>query len=1058
MSKNYSLQRIWSQCFHALRQGKTPLTIKLILILLLPANVSFAQQTITVSGTVTEQTTGETLPGVSVSVKGSTEGTITDVNGQYTINVFNTNTILIFTFIGYAKQEETVGTRQNINVTLREEIREMDELVVIGYGTVKRANLGGAVGTADAKTFQSRPVINAANALQGEVPGLTVIRTAGTPGSSPVIRIRDVSTIHDGAKPLVIIDGAEGDLGMINAADIENISVLKDGTAAIYGARAADGVILVTTKSGKKDQKMKVTLEASYSFKTPALMKKPASLLQHAEMALEIRDGSFPVEYTADELDLIRRNSDKIIPAGTAWGRWGNKYPKFYKNQDWTDMMVGNGGLQNYNINFSGGGSKYSYLVSLGYQSEDGLLKYGKDNYKRYSVRAKSNFEIIKGLNYDVNLSYEAGDRDYSSHIEKGQSIWELIFKTRSWAPMYNPAGNFYTFEGFVNPAQAMVDGGETTRTSGNFTFNNAITWNVIDGLNIIGRAVVRKSDADEYSVLKYIDYRYWENELAGPNWTPNSAERNYQKTLYKNFTAYAEYKKTFGKHDVGAMAGAANESENYDKFWAKRINFDQQVSMPLKLGSPKDQDASGEGNAWTINSYFFRVNYGFNNRYLIEGTLRADGCSRFAPDSRWGYFPGANVVWRTSEEGFMQRLGVFDDLKFRASYGEMGNQSGIGHYDYIELIDIDKEYYPFGSGQRGQMAKQSNLVSTSRTWETIISKNIGLDFSVLDNRLYGSFDYFWKKNKDMLISVTYPSLLGINAPATNSGELKVNGWEIMLGWRDRIGEVSYSVRASLSDAQNEITKRIGNNIIKHGKNDTPLGYPMSSYFGYIFDGIIQNETELAEYKAKFPNHALIQGGKIQVGDARYKDLDGDGNLTSTGGENGMGDLVYLGNTNPRYSFGLNLSAEYKGFDFSAFIQGVGKRTIVLEGEASKPFHAPWYQSADYWYGKTWTPERPNARYPEITNDNDRKDYNYTMSTNTRHNIAFARLKNIQLGYTIPKIYTQKLKMERIRLYFSGEDVFEVHNAPGGWDPEDGGGYISYPFARNFSFGATVTF
>lgn len=1022
-------------------------------------NMAVEQQQNYVTGTITDAVTGEALPGVNVQIKGSITGTISNINGEYTINITENDPVLVFSFIGYTKEEVSIKGRKTINITLKEDIREMDEIVVIGYGTVKRANLGGAVATADAKTFQSRPVVNAANALQGEIPGLTIIRTGGGPGSTPTIRVRDVSAIHDKAgTPLILIDGAEGDLNMINASDIENVSVLKDGTAAIYGSRAADGVILITTKNGKREQKLRVTLDASYSFKTPALLKKPANLYQHAVMALEIRDGSFPVEYTEDELELIRQNSDKIIPAGTAWGRWGDKYPKFYKNQDWNDMMIGNGSLQNYNVSFSGGGSKYSYLISLGYQYEDGILKFGKDNYKRYSVRAKSNIEIIKNLNYDLNLSYEAGDQNYSSHINKEQNIWELIYKTRSWTPMYNPAGSFYTFEGFVNPAQALVDGGETTKTSGNFTFNNSLTWKVIDGLNIIGRAVIRKSDADEYSSMKYIEYSYWDNEYGGRNWTPNSAERNYSKTLYKNFTAYADYKKTFGKHDVGAMAGAANESANYDKFWAKRVNFDQQVSMPINLGSPKDQDASGEGNAWTINSYFFRVNYGFDNKYLIEGTLRADACSRFAPGSRWGYFPGANIVWRLGEEEFMKKLNVFNDLKFRASYGEMGNQSGIGHYDFVELINIDKEYYPFGNGQRGQMANKSNMVSSSRTWETVVSKNLGVDFSILDNRLYGSFDYFWKKNKDMLISITYPSVLGINAPTTNSGELKVNGWELVLGWRDRIGEFHYSVRASLSDAQNKMTKRIGNDLITHGHNKIPLNYPMSSYFGYVFDGIIQNEEELAEYKARFPKHSVIQS-KIRVGDAKYKDLDNDGNLTALGdGTPGAGDMVYLGNTNPRYNFGINLSAEYKGFDFSAFINGVGKRTIVLDGDASKPFNAPWYQSAEYWYGKTWTPERTNARFPEISNDNDRKGYNYAVSTNTRHNIAFARLKNIQLGYSIPKSYTQKLKMEKVRVYFSGEDIFEIHNAPGGWDPEDGGGFVSYPFARNFSFGINVTF
>jgi len=1031
-----------------------------------PEEPEVMQQEKTVSGIVTETGTGEALSGVSVLLKGTTVGTVTDKEGKYTIQVPNGEAILVFVYMGYAKLEENVGGRNQISISLRQEAFEMDEVVAIGYGTVKRANLGGAVSTLDAKTFESRPIRNAANALQGQAPGLVVIRGSGAPGSSPTIRVRDISSINGGS-PLVLIDGAEGDLNQINPADIENISILKDGTAAIYGARAADGVILVTTKGGKRNQEMQIAFDAFGSIKKPALLKKTASLYEHAVMALEIRDGSFPIEYTQEELQLILDGSDQVLPA-SRWGRWTG-YPKFYKDQNWNDHIIGNGSLQNYNLNLSGGSEKYSYLISLGHPREEGLPKFGIDNDKRYYVRAKSNIQLRKDLQYDFNLSYEAADRNYSSAIEHGQNLWELIYKTRSWAPVYNPAGRFYTFEGFDNPAQVLEDGGNSQRTMGNFTFNNQLSWQVTKDLNLIGRAVVRKYDQDNYIVQKMLYSYNWDDVNHRVARVPNSAERNYEKTLYKNFTLYADYKKTFGKHDVGAMVGAAHESSNYDKFWARRINFDQQASMPLNLGSPQDQTASGTGNAWTINSFFSRVNYAFDNKYILEATIRADGSSRFDPDTRWGYFPGANVTWRLAEESFVKKWNVFDDLKLRASYGEMGNQSGISYYDYVELIstndinDPNNFYYPFGNGVRGQMLHQSNLISRNRTWETIISKNVGIDYSVLRGRLYGSLDYFWKVNRNMLIPVTYPSALGIDAPATNSGRLEIKGWEIALGWRDRVGEFNYSVRANVSDAQNKVASRIGNNLITQGLNETPLNYAVNSYFGYQFDGIIQNEEQLADYRARFPNEGLIQT-QVAIGDAMYKDLDGDGRLTVLGdGSEGAGDVVYLGNTNPRYNFGLNLSADYKGFDFSAFIQGVGSRTMFLEGEASMPFSQPWFQSAQYWYGKTWTPERTDAQYPAITMLGKRT-YNYAVSTNTRHNMRYARLKNLQVGYTIPKRHLEKLKIEKIRVFFSGEDLFEVHNAPGGWDPEDrgnldgGGSYIGYPFTRSYALGVNVIF
>lgn len=1013
-----------------------------------------ADKIIRITGKVTD-TNGEPIIGANVSTKGTTLGTITDMNGSFLLDV-PSETVISISYIGYLTQEVKVKQQTSLNIVLKEDTQALEEVVVVGYGTVKRANLGGAVATADAKAFEARPVQNAVTALQGEVPGLTITRSGGgAPGAETTMKIRDVSSINGGT-PLVLIDGAEGDINLINPSDIENVSVLKDGTAAIYGARASDGVVLITTKSGKRNQKTTVSFDAYYSVKTPALLKKTASLLQHAEMALEITDGSFPIEYTKEDLELIRQNSDQIL-TGVEWGRWGNIYPKFFKNQDWNDIVIGNGNMQNYNVNISGGGERYSYLVSLGHQREEGLPKFGEDLNKRYFVRAKSSIEIFKNLTYDLNLAYEASNRDYSSGLTEGQNIWELIYKTRSWTPLRNPAGNFYTFEGFDNPAQVLEEGGMANKTTGNVTVNNQLRWNVIDGLDLVGQAVIRKYDFDENVTNKIVYSRNWEDVNHRTARTPNNAERRYSKTLSKNFTLYADYKKNFNDlHDLSVMVGTSHESQNYDKFTAKRINFDQQENMSLQLGGSENQSAWSEGNAWTINSFFSRVNYTFKNRYIIEGTLRADGSSRFDPDHRWGYFPGVNAAWRLGEEGFMKNLNLFDDLKVRASYGEMGNQSGIGLYDYIQLISLSSDYYPFGDGTKGQMAKSGNIVSTSRTWETIQTTNIGLDFATLKNRLYGSFDYFWKENKNMLIPKTYPSMLGADAPSTNSGHLSIRGWEVALGWRDQINDFSYSVRFNLSDARNQVVERVGSNLIKLGLNETPTDYPLNSFFGYEFDGIIQDEQELKDYIARFPNGGIP--GDLSVGDAKYKDLDGDGKLSVLGdGKEGSGDVKYLGDKNPRYNFGMNLSAAYKGFDFSAFIQGVGRRTMFLEDVANKPMAEAWFQSAAYWYGKTWTAERTDAQYPAITSTSKR-GYNYYYSTNTKHNVGYARLKNLQLGYTIPSSVTAKIGLQKLRVYFSGEDLFEIHNTPGGWDPEEDGKITSYPFARNYSFGVNVVF
>ena len=544
-----------------------------------PSSQAVLQKKNLVQGVVTDEN-GEPIIGANVVEKGTTNGTVTDLDGKFTIEV-SENGVLQISYIGYAMTELRPSKEANLNVKLREDALQMDEVVVVGYGTVKRANLGGAVSTADAKAFESRPVQNAAQALQGEVPGLTITRTGGAPGSDMTMKVRDVSSINGGT-PLVLIDGAEGNINMINPSDIENISVLKDGTAAIYGARASDGVILVTTKSGKRNQKTSVAFDAYYSIKTPALLRKPANLLQHAEMALEITDGSFTPEYTRDQLELIRQNSDLVLP-DAEWGRWTG-YPQFFKDQDWNDMLIGNGNMQNYNVNISGGGERYSYMLSLGHQREEGIPKFGEDVNKRYFVRAKSSVEIFKNLTYDLNLAYEASNRDYSSGLTEGQNIWELIYKTRSWTPMYNPSGTFYTFEGFDNPAQVLEEGGMVNKTTGNITVNNQLRWKVIDGLQLVGQAVIRKYDQDENVTNKKIINYDWDNNEVREKRTPNSAERRYQKTLSKNFTLYADYKKNFNdRHDLSVMVGTSHESENYDRFTAKRINFDQQENMSLQ-------------------------------------------------------------------------------------------------------------------------------------------------------------------------------------------------------------------------------------------------------------------------------------------------------------------------------------------------------------------------------------------------------------------------------------------------------------------------------------------
>lgn len=1006
------------------------------------------------TGVVTDER-GEPIIGANIVEIGTSNGTISDVNGAFSLTVQN-QSILRVSYLGYLTQDIRINNTFKLDIHLKEDSEQLEEIVVVGYGSMKRVNISGAISTVDSKIFESRPTQNAAAALQGEIPGVIITRNSGTPGGDVNIRIRDISSIN-GGEPLILIDGAEGSLSEINPSDIENISVLKDGNASIYGARAADGVILVSTKSGKRSQKLKVSLDAYYALKKPALMKETVNLYQYAEMGLEITDGSWTSEYTMEDLPKIKANSSEVVPNGI----WGI-YPKFYQYIDKKKEIIGNGRQQYYNVNMTGGGNKYSYLISLGYQHEDGLPKYGKDKDNRYYVRAKSDIDLLKNLNLNLNLAYEISDRSSSAAIDGRdgiiRNVWEgLSFWGRVWAPLFNPEGNYYTFQYYHNPAQALEELGDKNNSRTNFTFNSKLTLKVIDGLNITGQAIFRKSDKDENAFYKVVDTYDWDNNIAWIYGNPNYASRRYEKTLYKNFTILADFKRRINDiHELEIMLGGANESANYDWFEAARQDFTQQEVPSLNLGSPDNQYANSGGHAWTINSYFSRLNYILMNKYILEVNFRADASSRFHPNYRWGYFPGVSAAWRLNEEQFVKNLNIFDNLKLRGSYGTMGNQSGIGLYDYISLISMSNSYYPFGNGNRAPLSYVNGMVSLTRSWETVSTFNIGADVGFLNNKLTASVDYFKKVNKNMLIPVIYPSILGADAPMTNNGRLEIKGWELILGWQDKIGDFSYSLKASISDSRNIIVEKGGSDAYSLGLNKTRKGYPLNSYFGYEFDGIIQNEQELETYKSKFSKGGVP--GNLRVGDAKYKDLNEDGKLSLFGDDGNDGDTKYLGDMNPRYNFGLNFSCNYKNFDFSFFLQGVGKRTLFLEAEASRPFYQWWFDPLEYWYEKTWTADRINAKYPAITVDQARAGYNYATSDNTRFNAAYMRMKNMQIGYSLPAHLLKKVLVEKVRLYISGDDLFEIHNVPGGYDPENTGYYGSYPFTRIFSFGANVTF
>lgn len=1028
--------------------------LHIIVICFLSAN-AYAQSSVTVSGKVVDEMSNPVV-GATIIIEGtSAGGTTTDQNGVFGINAAPNKTIIV-SYVGYQNHSYVVKSQvKDLIIKLAPEVKLIDDVVVIGYGVRKKISLTGAVSSIGGQELSSKPFPSVSQALQGRIPGLTVTRNGGAPGAGATFNIRGISSLNGGS-PLVLVDGAETQISVLNTADIESISVLKDASAAIYGARASDGVILVTTKSGKKGGPV-VELNAYYAIKKPSFVRETVSLYEYVMMGKDaasdgsVQPGGFGYEYYTDEdLQKVIEGTADPVPGGI----W-SVYPKFYQNQNWYDQLIKNGTLQNYNINVSGGGERATYMVSGEFQNEGGIVNLGTDKYDRYNLRSKVNINLMKNLILKTNISYSVADRNTSV----SDYFFGALNQMRCWAPIYNPQDQFYRFQNYPQAAQTLVEGGSNKNSDTRINTDVRLEYEVIPGLKLIGSAAINNSQYYAKSISRAYDQYDWDGNVYAMDIKRNGASNGYTRTQYRNYSGIADFNRTFAeKHSVNALVGVSQEQQVDDNFNGSRNHFPNNELFELALGDPEFQYSNGWGSNWAIRSVFSRIGYSYDNRYILDATFRYDGTSRFHKDHRWGFFPGVSVAWNVAEEKFLKNKGIFDQLKLRLSVGEVGNQSGIGLYDYYATIvssSGSNGYYPFGNGAQAEGKRPGGMVSLARTWETIRTNNIGIDIITLNNRLSASFDYFDKRNNSMLVNVAYPSILGLGAPATNDGKLKITGFEAVLSWRDKIGkDFSYGITATLSDAKNKIVYLSGADSYVEGLNSWREGYSTNTFFGFVSDGYIQSEQELIEYK-KYGNVPQ----SVRIGDMKYRDVDGDGNITPYGdGGEYKGDMVLLGDMNPRYNYGINIDMAWKGIDLSMFFQGVGKRMVWLEGINGVPYYEPWYDPAKYFYGNTWAEDNRNAKYPRLTFNSDVIRWNYKVSDQRLVNAAYLRLKNIQIGYTLPKKFVEKLRMQKFRVYFSGSDLFEFDQMPGGYDPEDPKNAAQYPFTRFYSFGANITF
>jgi TonB-linked SusC/RagA family outer membrane protein len=994
---------------------------------------------------------GEPVVGATVLEKGTaSNGTITDLDGKFTLTVQNNATLQI-SYVGFAPQDIVVGDQTSISIMLTEDTQALDEVVVVGYGTQRKETLSGAISKVSSDIMVSRPITNAAAALQGEIPGMVVQRSSGQPGNENFdLNVRGASSTNGGNSPLVLIDGIAGDINLINIQDIESISILKDASASIYGARAAGGVVLVTTKRGSTGAP-RVSYSGNMAVsKMTGMMESPTNY----EMAImdneaNIHNGSTPM-YTQDMLNRILNNDPNPIDH-PLYGGW----KLFFTNTDWAKEFLNNGFQHKHSVIVSGGGERANYFLSAGYSKQYGVIRYANDNNERYNLRLNYDYGLTDYLKLETKISLENQKRTDLG----GVGSWIITEATFGMPnhPVYNNDGNFFAQGGWGN-AVGMAKDGETATyntkgLNGNFKFVATLSAD----LTLNAQVGINYQNLNNTDIAKAVPLYTWDNEIAYYGIAGSPAEsavnRESGEVFYQNYTGYMQYDKTLaGKHHLNVMLGVSYEKEEESMFSARRDNFLTETLWSLNLGGTGNMSNDAEGQHWAIASAFSRIGYNYKNKYILETNIRYDGSSRFNRNSRWGVFPGVSLGWRLSQENFMKNLDMVDELKLRASYGQTGNQDGIRLYDYIQLLKM-RGPYPFGNGTQAQSVYLDVLAGVDRTWEILENTNVGIDAAFLSSRLSLSFDYFIKMNNNMLIPITYPSMLGATPPESNSGKLRTSGFEFVLGWKDKIKDWEYAVRLQLSDAKNKLIEYGGADTYTLGLNEVREGYPINSYFAYVYDGVIKTQAELDEYKK-------LRGvpTNIDIGDARFKDINNDGQISTYGDTKGDdGDAVYVGSITPRYSFGINLNAKYKQVDLGVFFQGIGKRTLFREGEYAMPWSDWWRQPARFYYGITWNEDRTDAEYPRLSHGEIRY-WNYQESTLQQINAAYIRLKNIQLGYTLPQLLLQKIGISHARMYVSGQDLFELHNIKGGWDPESERAGFNYPFQRYYSFGIDLTF
>lgn len=990
-----------------------------------------------VTGKIIDES-GEPIIGANVVVKGSTIGTITNVNGEFSIQIPSDKSILEISYIGYKSQEISVNKQKSLEISLISETENLDEVVVVGYGTQKKVNLTGAVQSVSNDQLVKRNVANSSQALQGLIPGVVVSQASGAPGATASIQIRGTGSINSAASPLILIDGVEGDMNSIDMNAIESISVLKDAaSAAVYGSKASNGVILVTTKRAQNSG-VKVSYNGYVGFRTPTEMPDPTNAIEYMEA----------INIARHNQDMSPQYSEELINTYKTQG--ADNIHNFDTN--WKDLLFKNTTLtHNHSVSISGGSDRIKTFANASYNYEDGLIP--NNNYNRKALRTNTDAKITDWLTAGLNLNIRRT-------IEKQPNATAntIINECLTYTPVFggiNSDGTWGNGQNGINPLARGRAGGVNQTDHNEISVKGTLIANPVKGLELLGSYSTRKYDNKVDNFISTYDTYEGGNYIMTYPTTGNQRSESWYRQITNQFNAQVSYENTFkDKHYFKGFLGFQTEEIKANSMGASRKNFYYDGYDQISHGEASTATATGGRSEFAMMSYIARFNYTYADKYLVELTGRYDGSSRFTSNNRWGFFPAASVGWRLSEEAFFEPLkNKISNLKIRASYGTLGNQditiSGNPiYFPYAATLSSGAGYWLNKEYSTGVYA--SSMSNPNITWEKSTQANFGLDASALNSKLNVTFDYYIRNITNLLQTFPAPMYVGLNSAWENAGTMKNNGWDLSVSWRDKIGKVNYNVTALLSDVKNEITNLYGNKYINKN-NTTQEGYPIYSYYGYVADGYFQSREEIDR-----ENQPVYGGNKANVkpGFIKYKDISGpdgkpDGVINDF-------DRTIVGDPQARYSFSLNLGAEWNNFDFSVFLQGVGKKDIYFDGYGARPFlvgRTIYRNQLD-----AWSEDNRNAEFPLLLIEGtEGSNMNNIPSSFWVKSGAYMRVKNVTVGYTLPKKVLSKIKIDNLRFYVSGQNLFTICNAYDGYDPES---LINsfYPVMQVYSFGVDLRF